>query len=182
MQRIEKLEHATGKARTLLDSVQRSLGSTPNFFTTLAQAPAALEAYLGINAALSKGKLSDQLREQLALAVAGFNGCNYCAAAHNFLGEKAGIDEDERNANRVGQSTNPKTLAALKFAEALMNARGKITDQDLESVRAAGFDDEEIIEILAHVAMNTFSNYFNETAGTDIDFPKIVQTKETRVA
>lgn len=182
MQRISQLENTSGKARVLLDNVNKNLGSTPNFFTTLAQAPAALEAYLGFNAALSKGKLAPQLREQLALTVAGFNGCGYCASAHSFLGSKAGIDATELRENRAGRSADGETQAALNFANALLEKRGSVSDRDLAAVRDAGYDDEQVIEILAHVALNTFSNYFNETAGTQIDFPIVTPEPAGKVA
>ena len=182
MQRISQLENASGKAQALLDNVNKSLGSTPNFFTTMAQAPAALEAYLGFNAALSKGKLAPQLREQLALTVAGFNGCGYCASAHSFLGSKAGINSSELRENQSGRSSDAKTQAALNFAKALLDRRGRVSDQDLAAVRDAGYDNEQIIEILGHVALNTFSNYFNETAGTQIDFPVVTPEPTGKVA
>ena len=171
MQRINAVTQAEGKAKELLDSVKQAMGATPNIFTTFANAPAALEAYLNFNTALSGGVLDAKLREQLAVTVAGFNGCNYCASAHVFLGGKAGVDRTELVANSKGQSSDSKTQAAISFARALLEKRGKINDKDLATVRAAGFSEEEIIEILAHVAMNTFTNYFNETALTAIDFP-----------
>ncbi len=171
MQRIPPATQPKDKAQTLLGSVKKAMGATPNIFTTFANAPAALEAYLGMMNALAHGVLAPPLREQLAVTVAGYNGCNYCASAHVFLGTKAGVEREELVANSKGRSADPKTQAALAFARALLDKRGKVSDDDLAAVRAAGFQDEEIIEILAHVAMNSFTNYFNETAKTAIDFP-----------
>ncbi|PPD20472.1 MAG: peroxidase [Methylomonas sp.] len=171
MQRIQAITQPEGKAKQLLDGVKQAMGATPNIFTTFANSAAALEAYLGINNALANGVLEPTLREQLAVTIAGYNGCNYCASAHVFLGGKAGIERDELIANSKGKSADAKTQAAIDFARALLEKRGKISNEDLSAVRAAGFSDEEVIEILAHVAMNTFTNYFNETALTAIDFP-----------
>jgi len=173
MQRIKAIKPTEGKAKELLDGVKKAMGATPNIFTTFANAPAALEAYINFNTTLSTGVLDKQLREQLAVTVAGFNGCNYCASAHIFLGGKAGVDKDELVANSKGHSSDSKTQSAISFAHALLIKRGKVSDDDLENVRAAGFSDEEIVEILAHVALNTFTNYFNETALTAIDFPEV---------
>jgi len=173
MQRIKAVTQAEGKAKELLDGVKKAMGSTPNIFTTFANAPAALEGYLNFNTALSGGVLDKKLREQLAVTVAGFNGCNYCASAHVFLGGKAGVDRAELAANSKGHSADGKTQAAINFARALLEQRGKVSDDDLLAVRAAGFSEEEIIEILSHVALNTFTNYFNETALTTIDFPVV---------
>jgi len=173
MQRINAVANAEGKAKDLLDGVKKAMGSTPNIFTTFANAPAALEAYLNFNSALSGGVLDKKLREQLAVTVAGFNGCNYCASAHVFLGGKAGVDRAELSANSKGVSADSKTQAAITFARALLEKRGKVSDVDVSAVRTVGFSDEEVIEILAHVALNTFTNYFNETALTTIDFPAV---------
>ncbi len=173
MQRIKAITSTEGKAKDLLEGVKKAMGSTPNIFTTFANAPAALEGYINFDTALSGGVLDKRLREQLAVTVAGFNGCNYCASAHIFLGGKAGVDKDELVANSKGHSSDYKTQSAITFAHALLVKRGKVNDEDFDKVRAAGFTDEEIVEILAHVALNTFTNYFNETALTAIDFPVV---------
>ena len=173
MQRIQAINPTEGKAKELLDGVKKAMGSTPNLFTTFANAPAALEAYLNFNTSLEGGVLDKKLREQVAVTVAGYNGCNYCASAHLFLGGKVGVDRTELVANSKGLSADSKTQAAIDFARVLLEKRGKVSDIDVAAVRAAGFTDEETIEILAHVALNTFTNYFNETALTVIDFPAV---------
>ena len=175
------LENAQGKAKDLLEAVQQSMGATPNIFTGFANAPAALEGYLNFNGALGNGALSPQLREKIALVSAGAHGCDYCASAHTFLGDKAGIDSQELSENLNAQSSDTKDQAALTFARKLIDDRGRVAQSDVEAVRNAGFTDEEIIEILAHVALNTFTNYFNDAFGTDIDFPEI-STESTRKA
>ena len=164
---------AEGKAKDLLDAVQQAMGATPNIFTGMANAPAALEGFLNFSGALNSGTLSPQLREQLALTIAGKNGCNYCASAHTFLGDKAGIDAVELTANLAGNSSDAKTQAALTFASQLVEARGRVSEADVQTVKAAGYTDEEVVEILAHVALNTFTNYFNEAFQIDIDFPQV---------
>ena len=173
---------AQGKAKDLLDAVQQAMGATPNIFTTMANAPAALEGLLGLNGALGNGALNPQLREKLALVTAGENGCNYCASAHTFLGDKAGIEADELASNLKGQSIDAKDNAALTFATQLIERRGRVMEDDVQAVRNAGFNDEEIIEILAHVALNTFTNYFNEAFQTDIDFPEVSADEARKAA
>ena len=164
---------ATGKAKELLDGVQASLGVTPNLMRTLAHSPAALEAYLASTAALSRGRLSARLREQIALAVAEANGCECCLAAHTALGRKVGLPENVLRSSRAGASDDPRASAALQFAHAVLTRRGQVTDGDVERVRQAGYGDGEIVEIIAHVAVNIFTNYFNLVAGTAVDFPRV---------
>jgi alkylhydroperoxidase family enzyme len=66
-----------------------------------------------------------------------------------------------------------KATAALRFAKRLVSSHGRPGDADFNSVRSAGFTDAEIAEIVAHVALNIFTNYFNNTAQVEVDFPKI---------
>ena len=172
---------AQGKAKDLLTAVHNAMGATPNIFTAFANAPAALEGYLNLNGALTNGALNRKLREKIALTAAGHNGCDYCASAHTYLGDKAGIDADELTANLKGQSMDAKDNAALNFAKEILKQHGRVSDEDVSSVRKAGFSDEEIIEILSHVALNIFTNYFNETFKTDNDFPA-VSTENVRNA
>ena len=175
MSRISTINpaEATGKAKELLDAVQATLGITPNMMRTMAQSPAVLEAYLNFNNALAKGALNAKVREQIALVSAQTNGCGYCASAHTALGKLAGLREEEIVAARQVTANDPKTATALQFAQALIEKRGSVSDNDLQGVKEAGFSEGEIAEIVANVALNIFTNYFNETAKTEIDFPRV---------
>lgn len=101
------------------------------------------------------------------------NGCDYCLSAHTALGRGAGLSDEQLDASRAGQASDPKASAALQFARATVESRGGVADSDLGRVRAAGFSDAEVVEIIAHVALNVFTNYFNRAAQTEIDFPKV---------
>jgi uncharacterized peroxidase-related enzyme len=164
---------ATGKTRELLDAVEKKLGLIPNMTRTMAQSPAVLEAYVNFSDALAAGKLDAKLREQLALISAEANSCSYCASAHTAIGKIVGLDEDAILSAREGYSRNPKTDAALKFARAVIDKRGDVSDADVQAASEAGFSEGEVGEIIAHVALNTFTNYFNVVAQTKIDFPKV---------
>jgi uncharacterized peroxidase-related enzyme len=165
------IETAPEAAKPLLTSVKSSLGMVPNLMATLAHAPAALQSYLAFSQTIATGALSPALREQIALAVASENNCAYCASAHTLLGKNAGVAPEELARNLKGDSTDSRTRAALIFARAIVAKRGWADDDDLASLRAAGFSDSDAIEILAVVILNTFTNYFNHLASTDIDFP-----------
>lgn len=166
------VSQADGKTKELLAGVQRSLGIVPNLLKTLAHSPAALNAYISLNKALGQA-LTEPLREQIALAVAGANQCNYCASVHAALGTKAGLDEDEVVANLQGDSRDDKTRAVLRFVREVIKERGWVSDEGLTNVQAAGFSDADIAEIIAVIALNTFTNYFNHVALTTVDFPLI---------
>ena len=159
-------------SRPLLDAVHKQLGSVPNLFRVVAASPAALEGYLGMSGALAKGRLPAPTRERIALAVAQLNDCGYCLSAHSFLGKNlARLSEAEIAANRRGRSLDVQADAAVQFAVQVARARGHVSDADLQAVRDAGYDEAQIIEIVQHVALNTWTNYLNSVAQTDIDFP-----------
>lgn len=168
------IEASPAASQPLLQAVQKQLGVVPNLFRVVGNSPASLEGYLGLSGALGKGKLDAKTRERIALAVAEINGCGYCLAAHSYLAKNlAKLDDAEIAANRGGGSNDPKADAAVAFAATIVRERGHVASADLEAVRAAGYGDAEIIEIVLHVALNTLTNYVNEVAGTDVDFPVV---------
>lgn len=168
------IETSPAASQPLLQAVKKQIGSVPNLFRVVGNSPAALEGYLSLNGALAKGALAAPTRERIALAVAEINGCDYCLSAHAYLGKNlAKLSDAEIAANRNGHSTDAKADAAVSFAVKLVNARGHVSDADLKAVKDAGYDDAQVIEIVLHVALNTLTNYVNEVAKTEIDFPMI---------
>jgi len=175
MQRLNAIgpEAATGKTKDLFQSVQAKLGSVPNMFRTMGNSPAVLEGYLAFNAAMSSASLGAKMGELIALTVANANGCEYCNAAHTFIGEKmVHIDPRSIAAARSGSSSDAKTHAALEFARTLVRKKGHVSSQEVETLRTAGYTDTGIAEIIGHVALNFFTNIFNTAADVAVDFPQ----------
>lgn len=175
MSRIDAIDPATaqGRARELLDGVQKKLGVTPNLMRVMANQPAVLDAYLGLGETLGRGGFDARAREAVALTVAGANACDYCASAHAAISKGLKVDADEIEARLAGRSADPALDAALRFARRVVEARGFVTDDDLAAVRRAGHGDGEIVELVALVAMNILTNYINHVAQTAIDFPAV---------
>jgi uncharacterized peroxidase-related enzyme len=169
------IEDAPTASRALLEAVKKQLGVVPNLFRLVANSPAALEGFLSLSGALAKGKLPAATRERIALAVAEINGCSYCLSAHTYLGKTlARLDDAEVLANRIGGSNDQKADAAVRFAAKVATVRGHVSDEDVRAVKRAGYDDAQVIEIVQHVALNTWTNYINEVGKTEIDFPVVV--------
>lgn len=175
MQRIPALDPTKANAdiRTTLDAVKAKLGMVPNMMKTMAQAPSVLNAYLAFSGAAGAGELPTKLREQISLVTAQTNGCDYCASAHQALGKMAGLSAEEIARGYQGQSTDAKAQAALAFAQAALAKHGKVSDAELAAVKAAGYSDGQVLEIVANVVLNIFTNYFNNVADTEIDFPRV---------
>ena len=166
-------DRSTGKLKELLDDVQSKFGMTPKMTTTMAQSPAVLEGYLNFHKALGQGELDAGLREQIALLSAEINRCGYCASAHTAIGKLVGLSDDAILKARLGRSNDARTNAALNFVRIVIVNRGEVSDQDVGALRHAGFSDGEIGEIVANVAINIFTNYFNTIVQTEIDFPEV---------
>jgi len=167
---IDPNDANTGAAE-LLYAVKNKMGSVPNLLATMANSPAVAKAYLKFSQALSAGILPPRLREQIALVVGETNGCGYCVAAHTEFGKGVGLTEPETCNARRALSWDNKEHAALDFARKVVQHRGVLTDTEVEHVRQRGYSDGEICEIVANVALNVFTNYFNLVAGTEVDFP-----------
>jgi uncharacterized peroxidase-related enzyme len=174
MERITpvNLQAVQGRAKELLDAVKGKLGIVPNMTRGMAVSPPVLEAYLGFIGALGHGVLPAKVREQLALDVGEANHCDYCVSAHSLLGKRAGLSDEDVLDSRRGESADPKADVLLRFARTVVAKRGVVDDADIAAVRDAGYGDAEIAEVVAHVGLNVFTNYFNNVAGTTIDFPK----------
>lgn len=167
-------DHTPAASIPFLDAVKKQLGVVPNLMKLLGNSPAALEGYLSLNGALSKGALDAKTRERIALAIAEINGCNYCLSAHTYLGKNAAkLDDAEIAANRNGNSSDPKAAAAIRFAVRVAQERGHLSDADFNAVKTEGYTQAEIVEIVLHVALNTLTNYINVVAQTEIDFPQV---------
>lgn len=164
---------ATGTVGANLSQIKSAFGVVPNMFKAVANSPAALESMWGAFGALGTGRIGAKLGEQIAVAVADRNDCHYCLAAHTALGRKAGASAEEMADAQAGHSADPRTAAALAFALKLVEKRGSIDATDVDALRAAGFDDGEVVEIIAHVALNLFTNYINVALDVPVDFPGV---------
>jgi uncharacterized peroxidase-related enzyme len=175
MNRVQLVNNQTAPVdyRAILEQIQKAFGVTPAMFQATANSPAALQSMWGGFGALSGGKLSAQLKEQLAVAIADRNDCEYCLAAHTALGRKAGVSAHDIAEAQAGRSADPKTAAALTFALKVVERRAQLSDQDFAALRHVGYDIEAIVEILAHVALNLFTNYINVALQVPVDFPVV---------
>ncbi len=175
MSRIQPVDPrtATGEARQLLDAVQSQLGAVPNFLRVLAHSPKALGAFLGMHSSLGGAALDHATQERIALAIAEGNGCEYCVSAHTAIGRKAGLSGEEMLLNRQGRSADHKAAGAVAFAKALNEHRGEVTGAEFDAARAAGLSDAEIVEVIASVALNFFTNVLGKSTRVEIDFPKV---------
>ncbi len=178
MSRLQPVQANTADADTqaLLSAVEKKLGMVPNMISTMAQSLPVAKAYLAFSDALSGSSIRPKLREQISIAVGATNGCNYCLAAHSAIGKSVGLSDCELVDAQSANATDSKSEVALQFARSVADSRGGVSDDDFEKMRAAGYGDSEIADIIGLVALNTFTNFFNRAAQTEIDFPAVPET------
>ncbi|MEU1529627.1 carboxymuconolactone decarboxylase family protein [Streptomyces fagopyri] len=165
---------ATGELATLLAEVKKNMGAVPNLVKVMAGSPALLKGWLALSGALSDGVLPPAIRQRLAIATAEFNGCEYCLSAHTYVAAKvAKIDATELEAARDAKSADPRAAALLALSDAIVRGHGKVDRTVLADARAAGVTDGEIIEIVGNLALNILTNYLNNVADTDNEWPLV---------
>jgi uncharacterized peroxidase-related enzyme len=173
MARIPSLSDAqvTGNAADLFSAIRAKLGVVPNLYRVASNRPAVLKAMLDLAEALGAGTFDARTREAVALAVAGSNSCDYCAAAHSAISRALKVDDAAIDAHLAGRADDPKLAAILSLSVAIVEERGRVSDAALEAARRAGLDNGDIVEVTANVVANIFTNYLNHVAQTEIDFP-----------
>ncbi|ANZ40263.1 carboxymuconolactone decarboxylase [Lentzea guizhouensis] len=179
MSRIELTnpDQITDERAETLAQIKGAFGVVPNMFRAVANSPAALQSMWAQFGALGSGKLGAKLGEMVAVAVADRNRCDYCLSAHTMLGKKAGATSEEMSAAQSGVSDDPRAAAVLTLAVALVDKRGQIEDADVQAARDAGLSQEEIVETVAHVALNVFTNYINVALDVPVDFTRVKLTR-----
>ncbi len=175
MPRINPVDHAAVDTDTkaTLDGIKAKIGMVPNLYATFAQSPAVLNGFLSLSDSLSKGELTAAQRAIVALATGQANECQYCVSAHSMLGKNAGLSPDALLAARQGTAGNPLDNALAVLAARLVATRGSVSDADVAAAREGGLSDRQIIEVIAHVALNVMTNYTNNLTQPDIDFPVV---------
>lgn len=173
--KIETLnpDTTTGKSKELFNVVQSKLGFIPNLIKVFGNSPATLQTYLSLGELTASGNFSNKFREQLALAIAEENNCNYCLSAHTAIGKMNGLSDEQTEQNRRGLANEAKTQAALQFAQKVTSKRGQVSSDEIQTIKNAGYNDEDILEIVLNVVANTLTNYVNHIADTEVDFPSV---------
>lgn len=167
-------DSATGAAAELLTQVKKALGAVPNMAKGMANSPTLLKSFLALSGAVSSGTLPPAVRERLAISTAQLNGCEYCLSAHTFIGANvAKIDGTELDSARRGDSSDTHVAALLELSNAIAQNAGDVDGADIATAREAGVTEEEIGEVVANLALNILTNYFNVLARTENEFPLV---------
>lgn len=164
---------ATRQQQELFAAIKGKLGIVPNFLRVFANSPDALQAFLGLHQIAGSGSLDAATRERIALTLAQKNECAYCLSAHTAIGRKTGLNADEIESNRLGDSQDAKAAVAVRFARSLVEHMGEVTTAEIQELRNVGYSDADIIEVITHTGMNVLTNILSKASRVEIDFPRV---------
>jgi uncharacterized peroxidase-related enzyme len=165
------LESANPDQKKVLEGIKAKMGKVPNIYATVAHSPAAITALLENGSNLKKGVLTPKEIEAIALAVGQANGCDYCVAAHTVIGKMEGLTAEETLEFRKGKAKDARLNALLRLSIEIVETCGRPSPAAIEAFRKAGYSDAALVEVIAWVAHNIFTNYFNHIVETESDFP-----------
>lgn len=169
---VNTLETAPEQAKERMEMVQKANGFIPNLIGVLANSPQALEMYQEVGKINSRTSLSPEEIEVVQITAAAHNGCDFCVAGHTKIGTlKLKMPENVLNALRARTTIedNAKYQALAQFTMQLIDKRGKVSDEELAAVKAAGYSEQNILDVVLGVALATLCNYANNVAQNDIN-------------
>ncbi len=169
---VNTLESAPEKAKERMEMVQKANGFIPNLIGVLANSPQALEMYQEVGKLNSKSSLTAEEIEVVQITAAAHNGCDFCVAGHTKIGTlKLKMHENVLNALRARTTIedNAKYQALAQFTMQLIDKRGKVSDDELAAIKAAGYSEQNILDVVLGVALATLCNYANNVAQNDIN-------------
>ncbi|MDB5988979.1 MAG: alkylhydroperoxidase AhpD family core domain protein [Herbaspirillum sp.] len=169
----QPVSESSGHAAQLYAGIKAAVGIVPNAFVNIgSNSPIALETLLNIDGALKKGTLGAKEGEVVKLVVSQVAECDYCLAAHTLIGKKTGLSKEDVLAIRHGTPSSDARLDTLaSFTQELISTKGTLSGMTFEKIKAAGFTDAQIVDIVLAITSITFTNMFNRINDTLVDFP-----------
>lgn len=167
---LHTIDNAPAASASVLTAVQNAWGFVPNLHKVMAASPAAIEAYSTLWTIAERTSFSAVERNIAYLAIIYENECDYCMAGHTNLSKMAGVDAEHIAAVREGKAiADPKLEALRQFAALITKNRGFVTEQQVEAFKAAGYNNESVLDLLVLAATKLLSNYTNHLARTPLD-------------
>lgn len=168
----QTLDTADDKAKPLLEQANATLGFVPNMYAGMAKAPGVLDTYLhGYALFREDSGFTPPEQEVVFLTISRLNGCGYCMSAHSMLAEKMSrVPADVLAAIRNDQPLPDERLAALaEFTRVMFETRGMPSQADVRAFLEAGFEEQQVLQIVLALAVKTLSNYANHVNHPEVD-------------
>ena len=169
---VHTIETAPEKSKPALQGLQQNFGLIPNLAATMATSPTLLGGFVGAFVNFNGGTLSGGERQVALLTNAVANRSEWAVAFHSTMALKEGVAAADVQAIREGRAPSDQRLAALSsFDRALIEKRGKVSEQELNAIREAGFSQDQILEVIAGLAVSTMANYAGNITNPPLEAP-----------
>ena len=166
------IETADPMASEIMQNTKNKIGMVPNMYELMANNPALLDAYgAAYNTFRANSGFTPPEQEVVFLSVAYENNCEYCMAAHSFVGDKmTNVPTEVIDAIRNNTKISDTKYSALSlFTRAMTAKSGNPSQEDIDNFLAAGYTENHILGVIAGVGVKTMSNYFNHVFNTPVD-------------
>jgi uncharacterized peroxidase-related enzyme len=173
---VNEIEPAQAGAelKEIYRNLEQGLGFLPHYFMSLGAKPKVIEAQLAMDdAIMSDGALTKLVKEQVAVVVSSINSSSYCVKFHMELLRRFGIDRAMERKLTTDYETGPfepKVIALFRFAEKLTKKPDDIQESDIAAVKAAGWNDDAVRELVLTVAYFAYINRVSLGLGLVTDF------------
>ena len=157
-------DQASGAAKQTLDELAKR-GPIGPMVRGMANSSALLHGYLELSRAMKRSHLDRRVSERVSLAVQEWIGCDLCLAAHTEAARKLGLTESDIELARQGTATDPKVAALVAFGQQIAAAPAEVSDDQVAQLRALGWRDEQIADVVGLVGLNILTGSFNLVAG-----------------
>jgi uncharacterized peroxidase-related enzyme len=174
-------EQASPAIQPIFDAMKSKIGKVPNLYATIANSPNTLPAYLAFDEALGKGVFNARERQAIFLVVSQINGCHYCQSAHTAIAKMNGFTEEETIQLRTATITDKKLNALTTLVSEITRTHGRPSQQALDAFQLAGYGNDALVELVAHIGYKTVANYLHNIADFPIDFPLAKQLETASV-
>ena len=169
--KVPAYDEVTPEAQVTFDILKKNADKVPNLYATIGYSANALNSYMAYVQAQAKSTFHFKEREAIYLIVSQLNGCEYCLAAHTQSAIKSGWTEEETLQLRAGKHTENKWLAIYMFIESVIENKGEVSDDILDSFYAAGYNQKAVMDLMVLINVMSFTNYTYRLTKIPIDFP-----------
>lgn len=167
---IHTIASAPEASQPVLRSLQQAFGFVPNIAGAMAASPMLINSFIGVFQNVHSGAFTEAQIQTLLLTNAVTNACAWAVAFHSFLALKEGLAPADVQAMRDGRPPADPAHAALSaLAKRLIDTRGHADEGDLAAFRAAGFSNEQVLDVIAVVAASTITNYAGSVAAPPLE-------------
>lgn len=172
-------ETASGESRQLLQDIEKNYGFMPELFTYMAESPIALKAYLQLNELLQDASLTPAQVQIALLTASTVNDCEFCQIAHHALARQSGVSQETIKTIRAGgMPDDASEKAVVSMIRALIEKRGWLEESDVDDFLDAGFNREQVYELIVVVSIKTLSNYSNHLTHPEPNPELVAMTRE----